>query len=133
MLIEAAWSYQYPARIAKEKAEILVRLPKTVRDIAWKAQTRLCTRYRSMVARGNKPTSWSPRLRANLSASSGPSVRRYGCMRAHAEIQISPKDIYDYVCNDSDEDCPKHSYLETTATAVIFTFCHRAMTGEPRR
>jgi transposase len=56
MLIEAAWSYQYPARIAKEKAEILVRLPKNIRDIAWKAQTRLCTRYRSMVARGKKPT-----------------------------------------------------------------------------
>ena len=56
MLIEAAWSYQYPARIAKEKAEILVRLPKNVRDIAWKAQTRLCTRYRSMIARGKKPT-----------------------------------------------------------------------------
>jgi transposase len=56
MLIEAAWSYQYPARIAKEKAEILVRLPKAIRDIAWKAQTRLCTRYRSMVARGKTPT-----------------------------------------------------------------------------
>jgi transposase len=56
MLIEAAWSYQYPARIAKEKAEILVRLPKKIRDIAWKAQTRLCTRYRSMIARGKKPT-----------------------------------------------------------------------------
>ena len=56
MLIEAAWSYQYPARIAKEKADILVRLPKNIRDIAWKAQTRLCTRYRSMVARGKKPT-----------------------------------------------------------------------------
>jgi hypothetical protein len=56
MLIEAAWSYQYPARIAKEKAEILVRLLKNIRDIAWKAQTRLCTRYRSMVARGKKPT-----------------------------------------------------------------------------
>jgi transposase len=41
MLIEAAWSYQYPARIAKEKAEILVKLPKNIRDIAWKAQTRL--------------------------------------------------------------------------------------------
>lgn len=39
MLIEAAWSYQYPARIGKEKAEILVRLPKKIRDIAWKAQT----------------------------------------------------------------------------------------------
>jgi transposase len=56
MLIEAAWSYQYPARIAKEKAEILVRLPKNVRDIAWKAQIRLCPRFRSMVARGKKPT-----------------------------------------------------------------------------
>lgn len=56
MLIEAAWSYQYPARIAKEKAEILVRLPKKIRDIAWKAQVRLCTRYRSMIARGKKPT-----------------------------------------------------------------------------
>src|SRR5271163_911909 len=56
VLIEAAWSYQYPARIAKEKAEILVRLPKKIRDIAWKAQTRLCSRYRSMVARGKKPT-----------------------------------------------------------------------------
>ena len=56
MLIEAAWSYQYPARVAKEKAEILVRLPKGVRDIAWKAQTRLCARYRSMIAKGKKPT-----------------------------------------------------------------------------
>lgn len=56
MLIEAAWSYQYPARIAKEKAEVLVRLPKKIRDIAWKAQVRLCTRYRSMIARGKKPT-----------------------------------------------------------------------------
>lgn len=56
MLIEAAWSYQYPARIAKDKAEVLVRLPKSVRDIAWKAQTRLCVRYRQMHARGKKPT-----------------------------------------------------------------------------
>ena len=56
MLIEAARSYQYPALIAKEKAEILVRLPKIIRDIAWKAQTRLCTRYRSLIAKGKKPT-----------------------------------------------------------------------------
>lgn len=56
MLIEAAWSYRYPARVAKEKAEILVRLPKSVRAIAWKAQTRLCTRYRTLIAKGKKPT-----------------------------------------------------------------------------
>ncbi|MFK4529255.1 transposase [Bradyrhizobium japonicum] len=37
MLIEADWSYRYPPRVAKDKAEIVVRLPKIVRDIAWKA------------------------------------------------------------------------------------------------
>jgi transposase len=56
MLIEAAWSYRYPARVAKDKAEIFVRLPKGVRDIAWKAQTRLCARYRTMTAKGKKST-----------------------------------------------------------------------------
>lgn len=56
MLIEAAWSYRYPARIAKDKAEVLVRLPKAVRDVAWKAQTRLCARYRKMCLRGKKTT-----------------------------------------------------------------------------
>ena len=56
VLIEAAWSYRYPARVAQNKAEVLVRLPKNVRDIAWKAQTRLCARYQSMVAKGKKPT-----------------------------------------------------------------------------
>ncbi|WP_259192597.1 IS110 family transposase [Bradyrhizobium elkanii] len=56
MLIEAAWSYRYPPRVAKEKAEIIVRLPKPVRDIAWKAQLRLCKRYRALSAAGKRPT-----------------------------------------------------------------------------
>jgi len=30
MLIEAAWSYQYPVRVARDKAEILIRLPNNV-------------------------------------------------------------------------------------------------------
>lgn len=56
MLVEAAWSYRYPARVAKEKMEIIVRLPKPVRDIAWKAQVRLCQRFRTLSAGGKKPT-----------------------------------------------------------------------------
>jgi transposase len=56
MLIEAAWSYRYPARVAKDKAEIIDQLPKPIRDIAWKAQTRLCERYRRLGAAGKKPT-----------------------------------------------------------------------------
>jgi transposase len=56
MLIEAAWSYRYPPRVAKQKAEIIVRLPKPVRDIAWKAQLRLCQRFRTLSAAGKRPT-----------------------------------------------------------------------------
>jgi transposase len=56
VVVEAAWSYRYPARVAKNKAEILDELPKSVRDIAWKAQSRLCDRYRKLSARNKKPT-----------------------------------------------------------------------------
>jgi transposase len=56
MLVEASWSYRYPARVAIKKAEIIDKLPKPVRDITWKAQTRLCDRYRKLEARGKKPT-----------------------------------------------------------------------------
>ena len=55
-LIEAAWSYKYPARVAADKMAILNKLPKRVRDIAWKAQSRLCQRFRKLQARGKKPT-----------------------------------------------------------------------------
>jgi hypothetical protein len=39
-----------------KKAEIVLDLPKPVRDIAWKAQTRLCDRFRRLSARGKKST-----------------------------------------------------------------------------
>ena len=55
-LIEAAWSYRYPARVAEQKSDILIRLPKVMRDIAWKAQTRLCARFQSLAAKGKKST-----------------------------------------------------------------------------
>jgi transposase len=55
-LIEAAWSYRYPARVALEKSAILAALPKTIRDTAWKAQERLCARYRRLLAKGKKST-----------------------------------------------------------------------------
>lgn len=55
MLIEAAWSYRYPARVAREKMEVIEKLPKSIRDTAWKAQTRLCAKYRRLVGRGKKP------------------------------------------------------------------------------
>ena len=53
-LIEAAWTYRYPARVSETLRARLDGLPKPVRDIAWKAQVRLCARYRRLSAAGKK-------------------------------------------------------------------------------
>src|ERR1700729_4372623 len=52
---EAAWTYRYPARVSETLRARLEGLPKPVRDIAWKAQVRLCARYRRLSATGKKP------------------------------------------------------------------------------
>ena len=41
-----------PARIARHKLAAVDAVPEAVREIAWKAQTRLCQRYRHMMAKG---------------------------------------------------------------------------------
>jgi transposase len=52
LLIEAAHCYRFPARIARHKLAAVDVVPEAVRVIAWKAQTRLCQRYRRMMAKG---------------------------------------------------------------------------------
>lgn len=54
MLIEGAWTYRYPARVSETMRARIEGLLKGVRDIAWKAQVRLCARYRRLVAAGEK-------------------------------------------------------------------------------
>ena len=54
VLVEAAWTYRYPARISETLRARLDGLPKVVRDIAWKAQIRLCARYRRLSGAGKK-------------------------------------------------------------------------------
>ena len=56
MLIEAAWSYRFPARIGREQLLRQESLAKPIRDIAWKAQERLCRRYRKLAQAGKLPT-----------------------------------------------------------------------------
>jgi transposase len=53
-LVEAAWTYRYPARVSAALRARLEGLPKVIRDIAWKAQVRLCARYRRLSAAGKK-------------------------------------------------------------------------------
>ncbi|MEO0621050.1 MAG: IS110 family transposase [Pseudomonadota bacterium] len=54
MLIEAAWSYRYPARLTQHKSDALIAQPKRIRDLAWKAQERLCRRFARLLAGGKK-------------------------------------------------------------------------------
>jgi transposase len=52
LLAEAAWAYQGIPRIGRQHADRQEALPKGVGDIAWKAQLRLTTRFKQLVARG---------------------------------------------------------------------------------
>jgi transposase len=56
MLIEAAWSYRFPARISRELLLRQEHLAKPIRDIAWKAQERLRRCYRKMTRDRKLPT-----------------------------------------------------------------------------
>jgi transposase len=51
-LIEGAWSYRYPAKVSRHLPWRLEALPKTIQDISWKAQVRVCKRFRHLTARG---------------------------------------------------------------------------------
>jgi transposase len=51
-LIEGAWAYRYPAKVSRHLQLRLEQLPKSIQDISWKAQVRLCKRYRKLTARG---------------------------------------------------------------------------------
>jgi transposase len=51
-LVEAAWAYRYPAKVSAHLQLRLEHCAKPIQDIAWKAQVRLCKRYRRLVARG---------------------------------------------------------------------------------
>jgi transposase len=55
-LVESAWGYRHPARVSANKQRFVERAPRRVREIAWKAQVRLCGRYRRLMARGKLST-----------------------------------------------------------------------------
>jgi transposase len=56
LLVESAWTYRHPPRVGKAKLPKLERVSPKVREIAWKAQSRLTARYRALTARGKKTT-----------------------------------------------------------------------------
>jgi len=51
-LVEGAWAYRYPAKVSRHLQLRLETHPKAIQHIRWKAQVRLCKRYRRLMARG---------------------------------------------------------------------------------
>ena len=51
-LVEGAWAYRYPAKVSRHLQLRLEKLPAEVQDIGWKAQVRLCKRYRQLTRPG---------------------------------------------------------------------------------
>jgi transposase len=51
-LVEGAWAYRLKPRVGRHKVDQIEALPKSVSEIAWKAQVRLCAHYRRLTALG---------------------------------------------------------------------------------
>jgi transposase len=51
VLVESAWTYKHHARITSYLIKRQQGLPRSICQISWKAQLRLCARYRRLMAR----------------------------------------------------------------------------------
>lgn len=82
LLVESAWTYRFPPRVGAKKLQKLDRVAPKIREIAWKAQSRLSARFRAFSARGKKMTVTCTAVARELA----------GFMWAVAmEVQPSPK------------------------------------------
>lgn len=52
VLVEAGWCYRFPARKTAALQRYAERASEEVQEIAWKAQKRLCMRYRHLLGKG---------------------------------------------------------------------------------
>ena len=52
VLIEAAWAYRLPARVSLKLQQRQEGLPQNICAISWRAQLRLCSRYKRLLAKG---------------------------------------------------------------------------------
>jgi hypothetical protein len=67
LLTESAWCYRHPARKTRHLRRKAERAPEKVQAIAWKAQVRLCGRFRRLVTRGMMPTKVATAIARELS------------------------------------------------------------------
>lgn len=68
VLVQAAWTYRMPARVSTVLLKRQQGMPKSICNISWKAQTRLCARYRRLLARGKSNQTVVTAIARELSA-----------------------------------------------------------------
>jgi transposase len=51
-LVEGAWAYRHPAKVSRHLQLRLEKVSAEIQALSWKAQVRLCKRYRQLSARG---------------------------------------------------------------------------------
>jgi transposase len=73
VLVEAAWAYRLPARVSRVLLKRQEGLPQSICEIAWKAQLRLCSRYRHLWAKGKIKQVIVTAIAENCVPSCGPS------------------------------------------------------------
>lgn len=52
VLIEAAQAYRFPARVSRPLRKRQEGLPREIKEISWRAQLRLCDRFKKLMAKG---------------------------------------------------------------------------------
>lgn len=54
VLVEGAWAYRFPARKSRTIMKRQEKLPQKIKEIAWKAQLRLCSKFWRFLERGKE-------------------------------------------------------------------------------
>ena len=67
-LVEGAWASRSPAKVRRHLQRRLEKVSKPIQDISWKAQIRLCKRYRQLSARGKNANQVVVAIARELSA-----------------------------------------------------------------
>ena len=84
VLVEAAWAYRHPPRVGYEKQALVSAAPRPAREIAWKAQVRLCKRFRALSRKGKTSTVVATAIARELAAFIWAIAREVGKTPARA-------------------------------------------------
>ena len=94
LLIEAAWTYRFPARVSRELRLRQEEQPRPIREIAWKAQLRLCARYRKLARNGKLANVVTAAIARELAARGvGRVQQRHGSL-AERDVCLTEAEIH---------------------------------------